>query len=653
MRWHRRVIPLVTVVLAFAARVFALDTTYVDGDRANPHGMALLLVHQLSRGEFTDLLLFADNASVGLPNAALMNYLWALISLVDRSLMMPTAFGLIANTLVVALVYLVGRVCFGWTTGVIASTLSAMSNWGVYLARGVWHPGQLEVSVALAAALLTLGIARCSGKLLFWGWVGVLVAAGGYFGAFFTPIPAAVGTLISGAWQRPLRRAWLAGALVCAVGISAFVVALFLTGRFSLQEIGRVSLFAQNERGLTEEELAARDITPFNRNPIGHFFRLASNQDYARVWTAPDVEMFPVREPLSQVVAWLVNAGVALGLLRMLLNGHNPASRLLLAWAALPLAALYLIVALKYDFRVPPYYLLLTSPTMYLAGGYGLAGVVERLRRATPLGLSLLCALLVIPPSWNFVAAATTVYRQPLISPGFMPLRWSLRLGQLWQQECRTINGSNFWWDLSLIQSPERWRPAGARFNELSSIWTFPPEGGTCAIEQAGAPLPNSEVLSLPLEDGSVIRTYRALPYNVRRPISLTVNLGWSLLAFDVPERASPGEILVVRHAWHVDALPNEPHAHWYFAPFVKVFAPDGSLVLDVDRAAALLGAEWRVGEVQVSEVRVPLPASLPVGVYRVQSSLFDPNQKKHAVYFHINDPSTPILFLERTLRVE
>jgi hypothetical protein len=407
---------------------------------------------------------------------------------------------------------------------------------------------------------------------------------------------------------------------------------------------------------LSEADLIARDVTPMNRDPFGHFLRMASNADYALTWTDPAYQGYAIRQPLTQAVAAAISAFIVVGLGRMLLNARRAVNRFLLLWAALPVAALAAIAALKPDFRIAVYYLPLAAPVAYIAGGYGVATALRALK-VTPVATAAVtvavCAALAIVSTWNFAAAAQTVYNQTFIAADFMPLKWSQQLGRLWQHECRTINGSNFWWDLSLIQAPERWRSYGTRFNDISSIWTFPAEGGTCALKQQGEPLPNSELLPLNYDDDTVIRTYRALPYAIPHEITTTVNLGWSLLDFSAPLAAAPGSTITVQHAWHVDALPNEPFADWYYAPFVKLIAPDGRVVIDVDGAIALPGWQWRMGEVQMSDVHLTLPADLPPGDYTIQSSLFDPNQKKNAVYFAVNDPATPILTLERTIRID
>ena len=114
----KRLAPYLIILFAFAARIYALDTTYVDGDRANPHGMALLMVNQVSRGQFTDLLLFAD--------VVYRHPQWP-----GRKLRMGRRFALRKVAAVRNRVwpdgkcvcrgrrYALGRSCFDWTTGII------------------------------------------------------------------------------------------------------------------------------------------------------------------------------------------------------------------------------------------------------------------------------------------------------------------------------------------------------------------------------------------------------------------------------------------------------------------------------------------------------------------------------------------------------
>jgi hypothetical protein len=53
-----------------------------------------------------------------------------------------------------------------------------------------------------------------------------------------------------------------------------------------------------------------------------------------------------------------------------------------------------------------------------------------------------------------------------------------------------------------------------------------------------------------------------------------------------------------------------------------------------------------------ISDVRVKVPADAAPGEYVLEISLFDPNQKKNAVYFDPVAPSAPVVTIRRTISV-
>ena len=85
-----------------------------------------------------------------------------------------------------------------------------------------------------------------------------------------------------------------------------------------------------------------------------------------------------------------------------------------------------------------------------------------------------------------------------------------------------------------------------------------------------------------------------------------------------------------------------------------RVWDVDGNEYLDYvgTWGPAILGHAWRTGHVQISAVRLALPADLPAGDYALEMSLFDPNQKKNAVYFDPRQPNQPIVTIRKTMRV-
>ena len=70
------------------------------------------------------------------------------------------------------------------------------------------------------------------------------------------------------------------------------------------------------------------------------------------------------------------------------------------------------------------------------------------------------------------------------------------------------------------------------------------------------------------------------------------------------------------------------------------------------DHAVSMEGWEWIPGSIVMSEVDLPVPADLATGTYSVQSSLFDPNQKKNAVYFDMAEPGKLILVLNQKIEL-
>jgi len=640
------------MLAAFAFRLYAADTTWVDKDRANPHAIGLIVVDAIRAGRFADLPLFSDPASIGLPNPPLISYALALVALFDRSLGGATVIGLMLNSVGVAITYRVARRLFNWEAAVIAATLMAASNWGVYLARGAWHPAHLEIGAVLCVWQLADGLHDRRPRSLVRGFVAAALTAGAYVAAFSVVVQAVLATIAAGAPLRELRKAWLAGLGICLAGSLLYVLALSVGGQ--LDEL-MANRYLPPVAPFTPEELAARDVTDFTRQALPHFFRLASNAEYAVTWTHPAVDLHSVRVPLAQIQAALVSLSVLLGALVLARRWRMPAHRFLLAWAFVPIAVLMNNAANNLNFRIPPYYLLVTSPVMYLCGGLGAELLLRRLRASATLTVAL-CGGLMILPAWNFHAAAQTVYAQSYVGvPTFMPLRWAQRLGTTLRDECRTLAGPGNayeWWAISLAERPDIRREEGARFNEVSSAWSIPPGGGACALKQAGPPMPNAEFLWVPLDDGTRLRVDRALPYAGGDVAPTTVNLGWTLLDYGAPRRISAGETLTVRHAWRVDRLPAEPHGEWYFTPFIKLYAPGRRQVADVSGAVSILGWGWFVGEVILSDAQVRLPADLSPGEYTIESSLFDPNQKKNAVYFEAGAPGVPILSLTRTVVV-
>lgn len=349
----------------------------------------------------------------------------------------------------------------------------------------------------------------------------------------------------------------------------------------------------------------------------------------------------------------------------------------MLVWFALPVIATFVIANfVMRDWKVHVFYLLLASPVPYILAGAPFAlvsHVTRHVSRGTRNVIAFACAattaMAMLIPWWNADGDVQASVRFPYTHDGLysLPLKQQLRLAQAWHAEgCATLNGQvHSLWLSSLLGDFRPVRGDELRIEGDSTIWQVQPEGGNCALLIDGAPAPpDARMTSVALNgDKRTDRTpasatlYQAPRYpqafdTAASHLTLNLGEGWRLLDLSTPERARAGELITVTHAWQVGMLPSEPYGAWYYAPFVKLFAPDGREVLQVDSAPAIPGHLWRSGSVQASAVRFALPADLPAGDYTLEMSLFDPNQKKNAVYFDPVAPSEPIVTIRRKLIV-
>ena len=100
-----RLSPFLILLLAFAVRMYAADTAYVTGDQTYLRGQGIAVLESALQGRWSALPIFTYNSSSGLPNPAMMAYVWALIAFVDRSQLVATMMSLMLSTMGVAMVF--------------------------------------------------------------------------------------------------------------------------------------------------------------------------------------------------------------------------------------------------------------------------------------------------------------------------------------------------------------------------------------------------------------------------------------------------------------------------------------------------------------------------------------------------------------------
>lgn len=667
---------LFVVALTFAFRMNGLEYVRHNYDRAYPHGLGIFIREAIADGRLDQLPSLSLLASINLSNPAGASYFYALLTAVEPSAYVATALNAMLGAVVAAVAYGLTRRIFGTWAAFAAGLCASASLWAAWVARGSWLQGPIEAMSALALWLLVNGLTHRRLKHLFAGLAWIAACVQTYlvtFGllaqgaaALLSAAPLSAAPLSAGVPAK-MRRALLAGSVTCALSLMIYASAV-IGARASLADV------VNNPHAFNEETRAGG----LNLDPINHVFRIASSRDFENTFVESDTPGYALRDRWSDGRATLVDALMLVGAAMLAVRStKDGAARMALTWLMLPIAGTLLIAnVVMRDWKVHVFYLLLTSPTPYMITGAPFALLEGGLRRASPAlrfgALAPLAAggaLFVAIAWWNAYGDLEATVRFPYTHDGMysLPLKWQMHLAGAWREQgCTALNAQeDERWLTSLLGSARPVRSQEWRVKGESSIWQVQPEGGNCVIALADAPAPaQAQVVIVPIPGLNrvghaplVMQIYRSLPIErARRPPddALLVNLGegWRLLEMDTPATAQAGQTITVTHQWLVGQPPNEPYWAWYFAPFVKLFAPDGQMLVQIDHAPAILGDRWRPGHVQVSAVRFVIPADLPAGEYQLEMSLFDPNQGKNAVYFDPAKPGQPIVTIRRELSI-
>lgn len=672
--------------MAFAFRMHGLEQVRHNYDRAYPHGLGLFIRQAIADGRFDQLPAVSLLASINLPNPAGASYFYALLTAIEPSAYIATALNAMLGALVAAVAFDLARRLFGAWAALAAGLLASVSLWAAWVARGAWLQGPLEAMSALTLWLAVNGLAHRKPKHLLAGFAWAAACLHTYLVAAGLLAQLAAATLIGalssrrpGRWSVETRRAALGGATLCVASALIYIGAV-ISARAPLEAV------INNPNAFNEETRSGA----LNLDPLNHALRIASGRDFENTFVETDTPLFEARDRWSDARATVVDVLmlIGLGMLAMQAAGQPITgargdaciariltSRVALGWLILPILATFLIANfVMRDWKVHVFYLLLTSPTPYLLAGAPFA-LLERATQYTGRRMQYALSALALPiaivaiPWWNANGEVEASVRFPYHHDGFysLPLVWQMRVAERWRAlGCATLHAQeDARWLAGLVGSAKPVRAEEIHLKGTSSIWQVPPEGGACALLMTESPAPaHAEAFTMTIPGQKrtdrtpvALVIYRSLPLESALHPSgdaLIVNLGegWRVVSLQAPAQARPGEVIAVAHDWLVGLPPAEPYGSWYFAPFVKLFAPDGRMILQVDNAPALLGYRWRAGHVQASVVRFALPADLPADEYTLEMSLFDPNQKKNAVYFDPQQPEVPIVTIRRGLSV-
>lgn len=642
-------------------RLHGLNLIRQNEDRAYPHGQGIAIREALADGRMGDLPTLGITASIDLPNPIGASYFWAAFTAIDPDPYTATAFVAMANVLVAACAYSIAKKQAGPLAGLAAGILAATNPWSNWVARGAWLQGTIETFSALALWLAYTGAVSRSGRRIVAAGAVAAVAMQTYLVAFGLMAQLALAIFVSGAFRaRQLKRPALITICLCVISLTMFA-ALFLARPKTPGNFGNPVNPPQ-----------PTDLV--NLDPINHALRLASGRDFENTFVETDTPNFALRDSISDARATLIDVLFGVGLVILAWQSMRPfdklrASRMLLVWAMAPVLGAFVIANFVFKaWEVHVFYLMLGSPVYYILP----ALIFSPLRRGeakiknNPLRLSVSAVgmLLVMGCAaislWNFQGEVEANVRFPYNHDGLpsLLLRDQKRISGELKAGCSAISAKeNDDWLASLLGTMKPVRAWALRAGNVSMSASLPAGGALCSFgvdEPAPAFAQSTNVAiagqrrtdHVPL----VVRVDKISQGAITQNQNMPTNLGWTLTHFAATPQAVPGEVITITHAWRVDSLPTEPHGNWYYAPFLKLVDSSGKTWASVDNAMALEGYTWKVGETLFSTAHLTIPPDAPAGEYTIITSLFDPNQKKNAVYFA---DGKVVLELNAKLKVE
>lgn len=667
-RWW---LPLSILALAFALRMWRLDLVLHSYDFGAPHGLGIAILEAIQDGRWQDLPLLNFPTGVGLRNPVGMSYVWAVVTLFDRSPYSATVLSVLLNVAGVAAVFTLAKRMGGTRAGAIAAFLMAASPWSIVFARGTWMQGQLEAFGAIAALLIWVGVSKRNTNRLFGGLALTALFAQTYLTAFGLIAQAGIASLwaLARGMPRALRAAAALGMALCALSVFAYAALIIARPDSGLAGIGRYA-----DRSL---KAPVSFPNPFglhlDRAPIENALGLISGR--ALVDDEPDASA--LARGAAPLFSSAIEALVAIGVLACIARfRRDPARRIALLWFAVPVLA-----ATAAGIRFPlvgfgaRQYMLLTSPAGYVLAALGAAALLDRVARPrwsqiAVAGMSL-AGLTWAVMTGAQIAESREQQSRSLADPmaqGDIALRDQAGLAEVWRVSCsRIANPQSPDWQASLLGTLRPIQQARAQFAGQTVAWQIGPAGGDCVtITHPDLAPPYSDEIDRRPVAGTPVLTYRSRAIadegrlltdsGVNRLATpLPSNIGWTLIGDRVAASANRGTRLRLAQVWRIDSVPPQARSGAYYTLFVKMIDASGrviELARSVEDGPLPPGKWWAVGEYIVSWQALEIPADAAPGPAHLEVSLYDAGQKQNAAYFDPTQAGKVIVVREIALQL-
>jgi hypothetical protein len=368
------------LALAGALRLLWPSLTEFKQDEAHLYALALDLA------EFKAFPLRGISSSVGLPNAPLSVYAFALPLFAWRGPIAATLFVGLLNTGSVGLGFVLARRYWGMRVALASALLYATAPWAVIYSRKIWAQDLLPLFVTgyAGAALLTFVEGRR-------GWLPIhLLLLAAIIQIHLSGLALAPLTLLLlVVYRRNVDWRYAAYGLGAA-GLLCLPLGLYVITRSD--DWGRIAAAGQTLLA-RPAELSADALTLAWMVMLGTQVRGLAGPQAFRAFEAT----FPNVDPLLWAGGLLIAAGAILAAWRGLRAGSrspgDTAGLIVLLWLVLPI-----VFFVRHSTPVFAHYFIVLFPAPYLLAGLALDGWLARWRMAwlLPVGLAAVQAALVL-----------------------------------------------------------------------------------------------------------------------------------------------------------------------------------------------------------------------------------------------------------------
>lgn len=653
--------PYAILLLAIGLRVHGVEAAWINVDQTHMHGQGIVLLDNVIHGHWSALPVFTYNSSSGLFNPGLMEYVWAMVVAIDPSLEFGILINLMVNTAAVAILYALSRSIFGRSIAAFTALQMAINPWTIGIARGMWQPAQLEFSFVLVTWLIIEGMLRSRPRLVFIGFIAAAAIGWTYILAIGTMALAGLTAVIL--FRRALALPIMLGAAACIASVVLMLGLANAEGKLSHLSLAGISE-ANPQPAIAR--LGEAFFGASRGTPVRELLHVSSDFEFIQTWAAPGAILPSIAKILSDIGGAILAALAAYGLVSAI-RAHAPAGVqhriwvLVWVWLGTPVLFFGLMKLLVPGFQVQTYYLLMTAPMGYLVVALGLYSIARNWN-ARLVSVFTACALIVAVPYsiWNLNSAIDKAREEKYAgSLNLIDLQTANGLGRRWRSvgcevmhRSQDINDTS--WYASLWRRASPIREGTFHISEQALVWEVNSGQKNCLMLDQIIPGLAEAFQPFTLPNGFSAKMYTLTPEATSNQVSeLSVNIGWDLQTLETPKQVTANEPITVTHVWRIKTLPIEPFADWYFVPNIKLVANDaGGSVLGEYWGTATEGRAWAIGDEIHSRIVIGPRPDLAGKDYRLRITLFDPNQKKNAVYFSSNAPTTPILELNRDVSI-